>query len=71
MHVYPEEDRWKKKRERKRKSRMKENTIHCKFQWNPSTKRLWGGEGEKNEVPFIATKAGGTINGYKSDSIAF
>lgn len=25
----------------------------------------------KNKVPFIATKAGGTINGYKSDSIAF
>lgn len=68
MHVYPDEK--KKKGKRKRKSTMKENTIHCKFQWNPSTKRLWG-EGGKNEVPFIATKAGGTINGYKSDSIAF
>lgn len=34
-------------------------------------KALRGRGGGKNEVPFIATKAGGTINGYKSDSIAF
>lgn len=61
MHVYPDG----KKKKKKEKVQWKKDTIHFN-----EIQVQKGFEG-KNEVPFIATKAGWTINGYKSDSIAF
>lgn len=61
----------KKKKEREReKVQWKKTRSIVNFN-EIQVQKGFEGRGGKNEVPFIATKAGGTINGYKSDSIAF
>lgn len=55
----------------KKKEKKKQNERKTRSIVNFNEIQVQKGFEGKNEVPFIATKAGGTINGYKSDSIAF